>query len=331
MQKLVLDHIEICLQDGKKAFFVSDLHLGFPSYEESRKREKLFVDFIINNLDQIGALFFLGDVFDFWFEYKHVIFKGFSRFFGILARLNDLGIPVYYFYGNHDHWHKDFFKKEFGISMHKQNALLKINGLCLYVGHGDGLGSKESGYRRYKAVLCNKPLIKLFSFLPTSVAAFVADKVSNGSKNAIKNIDDRHAYNKRKLNSLMDFMRQAALEDERIDGFVFAHSHMPLVVEDIWSGVGCEGDCGAESSGAEPVGGGGVQTGNDIKAQAAANFGGSAAACGGAAASLAASCESTASGSARKAKKVFYINVGDWLSSFTYGEFDGKEIKLKTL
>ena len=115
--------IEIALEAGKKLFFASDNHLGAPTAAESLPRERRFVAWLEQIKDEAGAIFLLGDLFDFWFEYKTVVPKGFVRTLGMLAKLRDSGIPIYFFVGNHDLWMNDYFSKELGISRKKLCAV----------------------------------------------------------------------------------------------------------------------------------------------------------------------------------------------------------------
>lgn len=129
----------IILGNGKKIYFASDIHLGAPSYEESRRRELFFVDWLDTVKNDAGAVFLLGDIFDFWFEYKTVIPKGFVRLLGKMAEITDSGIPVYFFAGNHDMWMDGYFEKELNIPVFHKPEIFIINGKRFFIGHGDGL------------------------------------------------------------------------------------------------------------------------------------------------------------------------------------------------
>ncbi|MDE5559422.1 MAG: metallophosphoesterase, partial [Bacteroidales bacterium] len=140
MKKIQVDHIDLKLEAGKKLFFASDFHLGSPAYDKSRERERKIIAWIEAHEAEMGALFLLGDVFDYWFEYRHVVPKGFVRLFGTLARLTDKGIPVFFFCGNHDTWVRNYFQQELGLRVCEQIARLWGDVVKFYLGLGDGLG-----------------------------------------------------------------------------------------------------------------------------------------------------------------------------------------------
>ena len=131
------------ISKNKKIYFASDNHLGAPSNKESRIREKKFVKWLDSIKEYAEIIFLLGDLFDFWFEYKHSVPKGFTRTLGKLAELSDQGIKIYFFVGNHDYWMNDYFKKELGIKVFKNNEVFVFNSKSFFIGHGDGLGPDD--------------------------------------------------------------------------------------------------------------------------------------------------------------------------------------------
>ena len=142
----------LTLQKGKKIYFASDNHLGAPSTKESLPREKRFVAWLDKIKDDAGIIFLLGDLFDFWMEYKTVIPKGFTRTLGKLAEISDAGIQIYYFVGNHDLWMNGYFEEELNIPVFHKPQQYQINGVSFFIGHGDGLGPNDKGYKRMKKV-----------------------------------------------------------------------------------------------------------------------------------------------------------------------------------
>ncbi len=142
----------ITTSENKKIYFASDQHLGAPTHEASLPREKKFVAWLNVIKEDAGAVFLLGDLFDFWFEYKTVVPKGFVRVLGKLAELKDAGIDIYFFVGNHDLWMRDYFQKEFNIPVCHETQEFDINGKLFLIGHGDGLGPRDYGYKRMKKV-----------------------------------------------------------------------------------------------------------------------------------------------------------------------------------
>ena len=142
----------ITTSENKKIYFASDQHLGAPTPEASLPREKKFVAWLDAIKEDAGTVFLLGDLFDFWFEYKTVVPKGFVRVLGKLAELKDAGIDIYFFVGNHDLWMRDYFQKELNIPVFHEPQEFDINGKLFLIGHGDGLGPGDYGYKRMKKV-----------------------------------------------------------------------------------------------------------------------------------------------------------------------------------
>lgn len=147
---------EIILRPSKKIYFASDFHLGAPNYEKSLVREKIICQW----LDQIKldaqVVFLVGDLFDFWFEHRRSVPKGYVRFFGKLAELTDAGIELVVFTGNHDMWMKDYFKQNFNAPTYRASQEYSINGKCFLIGHGDGLGPGDYVYKVLKKIFENK-------------------------------------------------------------------------------------------------------------------------------------------------------------------------------
>ena len=193
--------IEIALASGKSLFFASDNHLGMPSLEQSHQRERLFVQWLEEIAPKAGALFLLGDLFDFWFEYKRVVPKGFVRVLGKLAQLRDQGLPIYFFVGNHDLWMGDYFEKELGIPVFYKPQEVSCAGKHFLIGHGDGLGPGDKGYKRMKKVFTNPFCKWLFRWLHPDIGVSLAQ------------------YCKRK---------QA---QKHYDYFLFGHRHLPMTID----------------------------------------------------------------------------------------------------
>ncbi|HZH01762.1 MAG TPA: UDP-2,3-diacylglucosamine diphosphatase, partial [Flavisolibacter sp.] len=169
---------------GKKIYFLSDFHLGVPNAAASLEREKLIVRFLDEIFDQTAALFIVGDMFDFWYEYKKVVPKGYVRLLGKLAAFTDAGIPVHFFVGNHDMWMKDYFQQELGIPVYFEPKDFEFNGLKLHIGHGDGLGPGDHKYKMLKKVFRNPVCQWLFGIIPSSIGIGTADYFSQKSRAA---------------------------------------------------------------------------------------------------------------------------------------------------
>ncbi len=249
----------VIVKPGQKVYFASDNHLGAPNAKESLPREKKFVAWLDSIKEDAAALFLMGDLFDFWFEYKKVVPKGFTRTLGKLAELSDAGIPITYFVGNHDLWMNGYFEEELNIPVFHKPQLLKINDTTFFIGHGDGLGPGDKGFKRMKKVFTNRLCQWLFKWLHPDLGVrlgqylSVSNKIISGDEDAQFLGEDKEwlvQYAKRKL------------ESQHYDYFVFGHRHLPLEIE--------------------------LQENSK------------------------------------------YINLGDWISYFTYGEFDGSQLKLRT-
>jgi UDP-2,3-diacylglucosamine hydrolase len=250
-----IDNIK--LETGKKIYFASDFHLGAPSLEESIDREKKVIEWLRTVKSNAQHIFILGDIFDFWFEYKYVIPKGFSRLMGEFISIRDDHIPITFFPGNHDMWMFDYFQSEFGISIYKKPSTLIINEKKFMIGHGDGLGPGDRTYKILKRLFENKVCQWAFRWLHPDMGYKLANHYSYKSrqKNLFK--DDEFKGEKEWL---LQYCRQIESEQHH-DYYIFGHRHLPL----------------------------------DIKIN----------------------------------EKSRYINIGDWIKAFTYGEYDGREMCLK--
>ena len=210
---------------GKKIYFASDNHLGAPNPEASAPREKRFVQWLSEIQQDAAALFLLGDLFDFWFEYKTVVPKGFVRVLGKLAEIADAGIPIHFFVGNHDLWMLDYLEKEVGIKVHYQPKEFTFNDRLFFIGHGDGLGPEDKGYKRMKKIFTNPFFQWCFRWLHPDLGMrlghylSVKNKLISGEEDAIFLGEDKEwlaQYAKRKYN------------EKARDYFVFGHRHIPL-------------------------------------------------------------------------------------------------------
>jgi UDP-2,3-diacylglucosamine hydrolase len=216
------------LPKNKKIYFASDNHLGLPNEQESRYREKHFVGWLEKVRKDAAAIYLLGDLFDFWFEYKTVVPKGFIRVLGKLAELSDAGIPITFFVGNHDLWMRDYFQKELGIVVHHQPVELNVNQKKLFIGHGDGLGPGDRGYKWMKKVF-NHPLSKwLFRWLHPDWGVRLGQYLSQKNK-LISGEEDVKFLGEDK--EWLVAYSQKKLKEEHFDYFVFGHRHLPLEIE----------------------------------------------------------------------------------------------------
>jgi UDP-2,3-diacylglucosamine hydrolase len=242
----------------KKIYFASDNHLGAPTSEASRPREEKFVAWLNEVKQDAAAIFLLGDLFDFWFEYKTVVPKGFTRTLGKLAEISDSGIPIYYFVGNHDLWMHGYFEEELNIDVFHTPKEFTFNEKTFFIGHGDGLGPYDKGYKRMKKVFTNPVFKWLFRWLHPDLGVKLAQYMS--VKNKLISGEDDAKFLGEDNEWLVQYSKKK-LKDKHRDYFVFGHRHLPMEIKL-----------------------------ND---------------------------------------KSEYINLGDWISYYTYGVFDGENFELK--
>lgn len=244
---------------GKKVYFSSDNHLGAPTFEASLPREKKFVAWLDEVKKDAAAIFLLGDLFDFWFEYKTVVPKGFTRTLGKLAEISDSGIPIYFFVGNHDLWMRDYFKTELNIQVFYKPQNFTFNNKTFLIGHGDGLGPGDKGYKRMKKLFTNPFSKWLFGWLHPDIGVKLAQYMS--VKNKLISGDDDAKFLGKDQEWLVQYCKRKESQEHR-DYYVFGHRHLPL----------------------------------DINVS----------------------------------ERSKYINLGDWIQYYTYGEFNGETLELKT-
>ena len=213
---------------GKKIYFASDNHLGAPTTEASFPREKKFVAWLDEIKHDAAAIFLLGDLFDFWFEYKTVIPKGFTRTLGKLAEISDSGIPIHYFVGNHDLWMNGYFEEELNIPVYHKPEEFKFNDKTFFIGHGDGLGPGDKGYKRMKKVFTNPFFKWVFKWAHPDIGMRIAQYFS--VKNKLISGDDDAKFLGEDQEWLAQYCKRK-LEDKHRDYFVFGHRHLPLKIK----------------------------------------------------------------------------------------------------
>lgn len=246
------------LPQNKKAYFSSDNHLGAPDAVASKERERKFVSWLDGIKADAGVVFLLGDLFDFWFEYKHAVPKGFVRVLGKLAEIRDSGVPIYFFTGNHDLWMNGYFEKELDIPVYHRPKEFTINDKIFFIGHGDGLGPGDKGYKRMKKVFENPFSKWLYRWLHPDLGIPLAQHLSLKNK-LISGDEDAKFLGEE--NEWLALYAKRKLQEKHYDYFVFGHRHLPMEIQ--------------------------------------------------------LSDNST------------YFNLGDWISHYTYGVFDGEEFLLK--
>jgi UDP-2,3-diacylglucosamine hydrolase len=247
------------IPEGKKVYFLSDFHLGVPDHATSLVREKRIVSFLESIKKETAVLFIVGDLFDFWFEYKTVVPKGYVRILGKLAEIRDAGIEIHFFVGNHDMWMSGYFEQELGIPVYYAPQTFEFNDKKFLVGHGDGLGPGDYGYKFLKKIFRN-PLCKLlFGLIPPFLGIGLAGMMSKSSRSVTGDSDATFLGADKEW--LIIYCTEQ-LKSEHHDYFIFGHRHLPILFQ--------------------------------------------------------------------LNEKSTYINLGDWIRYFTYAEFHGDAISLKT-
>ncbi len=211
-------------------YFISDSHFGVPDREKSLVRERLFIELLEEVKKDASEIYIMGDLFEFWFEYKTVIQKGYVRLFGKLAEITDSGIPVYFFRGNHDVWAFNYLAGEINIRIYADTMIREINGKVFFLGHGDGLGKGDNGYKLLKKVFRNRVNQWLFRWLHPDVGTALGLFWSNKSRVANENTG-LEKVNQAGLDRLTGYCRRTLQNHPEIDYFVFGHIHKPEVTD----------------------------------------------------------------------------------------------------
>lgn len=205
-------------------YFASDFHLGTPAKLDSLSREKLLVNWLDSCKADMAALYLVGDVFDFWFDYKKVVPRGFIRILGKLAELKDSGIPIYYFTGNHDLWMFDYLQKELDIPIYHEPIEVLIQGKKILIGHGDGLGPGDHGYKMIKKVFANKAAQYLFRWIHPDLGIAMANFFSSKSREAQDAVQEFLGPDKEWL---IQYAESQVLTKD-YDYLIFGHRHLPI-------------------------------------------------------------------------------------------------------
>lgn len=212
----------------KKIYFASDQHFGIPDAERSKVREKKFISWLDEIKEDAEAIFLLGDLFDFWFEYKTVVPRGFVRVLGKIAELRDSGIPIYFFVGNHDLWMMDYFEKELNIPVYRQPKEFEFGSKKFLIGHGDGLGPGDKGYKRMKKVFSHPVSKWFYRWLHPDIGVKIAQYLS--TKNKLISGDEDIKFLGEENEWLAQYAKRK-LEKKHYDYFLFGHRHLPMEIE----------------------------------------------------------------------------------------------------
>ena len=212
----------------KNVYFLSDAHLGSLAFTSHRTQEKRLVSFLDALKGKSAAVYLLGDMFDFWYEYKTVVPKGYTRFLGKLSELTDAGVEVHYFIGNHDIWMKDYLESECGVIVHRDKAeTVEIYGQIFYLSHGDGLGKLTPGFKFIRSIFHSKICQCLFSALHPRWGVTFGLKWAKHSR--LKRKDGKEPpYQGENNETLCLFAKDYLKTHPEINFFIFGHRHIEL-------------------------------------------------------------------------------------------------------
>ena len=209
---------------NKKIYFASDFHLGSFDISDSHKREKMVISWLSSIEKDAKAIYLLGDIFDFWFEYKKVVPKGFVRLLGKLADLIDKGIDIHYVVGNHDMWMNDYLEQEIGLKLHFQEFIINEDHKLIFLGHGDGLGKGDYTYKLLKVIFSSNICKWMFSRLHPNFGISLGQAWSNKSKKRQEKL----------VNEDKEILAGYCKEQQKnnpVDYYVFGHRHIPIDVK----------------------------------------------------------------------------------------------------
>jgi len=248
------------LANRRKIYFISDIHLGLYPPEQSAKREKLLVQWLDDIKEEAAELYLVGDIFDFWHEYKHVIPTGHTRFLGKLAELSDAGVRLHFFTGNHDIWVYDYLPREIGLTLYREPVIREWGGKRFYIGHGDAVGPGDKSYKILKGIFTSRILQWLFARIHPNSAVGFGRRWSKSSRYAKGIVAEPYRGDDREFQVI--FARET-LQKEHFNYFIFGHRHIPYMI--------------------------------------------------------------------RLSNDSYVVNLGDWINSFTYAVWDGRELSLKSI
>lgn len=209
------------MNEKGKIYFVSDVHLGAPALKDNHEREKKFVKWLSSVSADAQMIFLMGDIFDYWFEYRKVVPRGFTRVLGKIAEITDNGIPVHFFTGNHDIWVFDYLPAETGVMVHYDPLIIELMGKKFFLAHGDGLDRNDKGYLFLKKIFKSRPLQWLYARLHPNFAVALAQKWSKTSRLSKKLHGPEFDVEKEG----MFHFASSLVEKEHFDYIVLGHRH----------------------------------------------------------------------------------------------------------
>lgn len=209
-------------------YFISDAHLGSRILNDPRKHEMRLVNWLDKVKKDAEAIFMLGDMFDFWFEYKTVVPKGYVRFLGKLAELVDSGIEIHFFTGNHDIWTFGYLENEIGLIVHRQPQTFEFNGKKFYMAHGDGLCTGEKGFGLIRKIFHCRTCQKLFGLIPPQIGQNFGYAWSANNRKKIMHLEKKFLGENKEI--IVLFAKEYT-EKHDVDFMIFGHRHIELDLE----------------------------------------------------------------------------------------------------
>jgi UDP-2,3-diacylglucosamine hydrolase len=210
-----------------KIYFISDIHLGLYPSEKSAERERILVNWLTSISNDVSELYLLGDIFDFWHEYKHVIPKGYTRFLGKLAELADMGVKLHFFTGNHDIWVYDYLPQEIGLTIYRHHITRELNGKRFFIGHGDAIGPGDRTYKLMKWGFTNKVLQWIFARIHPNASMAFGKRWSKNSRYGKGLVAGEYRGNDKEVQVIF---AAHTLQKTHFDYFIFGHRHIPFDV-----------------------------------------------------------------------------------------------------
>lgn len=214
-------------------YFASDFHLGVPDWEGSLVRERKLISWLEDVRKDATAIYLMGDLFDFWFEYKTVVPKGYARLFGKLAEITDSGIEVHLFKGNHDLWAFDYLEKEIAVKLHRVGEITILGNRKFFLSHGDGVGPGDYGYKFLKSVFENRVNQFLYRWIHPDIGTRLGSYFSKRSRltKMLKEGVELKRSNELSREPIVLFSKEMSSKDPSIEFFIFGHVHHPEILK----------------------------------------------------------------------------------------------------
>ena len=211
----------------KNVYFLSDAHLGSWAIDHGRMHERRLVRFLDSIKHKAAAVYLLGDMFDFWYEHKYTVPKGYTRFLGKLSELTDMGVEVHFFTGNHDIWAYSYLEEECGVIMHRKPITTDIYGKVFYLAHGDGLGDPDIKFKLLRRMFHNTICQRLFSAIHPRWSMWLGLTWAKHSRMKRKN-GEEPPYMGENKEHLVLYAKQYMKSHANVDVFIFGHRHIEL-------------------------------------------------------------------------------------------------------